>query len=372
MLFYVVIIASATLFAVMANNEKSKHKIVSDILFIISALILFVPLAMRDCGVDYEEYYRTYLSTASRTWQNYWRLYIGRPEPLYSVLNYFAYWIFDSYQGVHFLCALLSIGFSYAGIYKFKDKIGLGVAVWSIGFNYYLMMYGLNRMMLAVSIITWAYHYWIDKKTFKFIVWTIIAGLFHYSAFLMIPLYFLLLWISSKKGIFHELKWGRVIVVVALIFVVIYRVVPVVFGSFPWFVRYQQYFILSTTFEALNNNIQTYPTVIFALLYHKTIENYLEDKKLLYMLYIYVMLCVVSVIMPVHRICYFFYPCIVLLNGVLPRALYVSSGKTERSSGNSLMFLGLMTVVGLFAIWLITCYGIHWAPYINPYKMGSF
>jgi len=370
MLFYLSIIALATFFAFLANNEKRRHERISAIFYIISALILFFPLAMRDCGVDYEEYYRTYLSTATRSWEVYWSLYIGRPEPLYSVLNFAADYIFKSYQGVHILCAAISIGFSYAGYYKFKDKVSLTLAIWTFGFNYYIMMYGLNRMMLAVSIITWAYHYWIEKKTIKFIIWAIIAGLFHYSAFLMIPLYFVLLWIDKRQTLLQGLKWGRVFISVALIFIVIYRVVPQVFSGFSWFVRYQQYFILSTTFEALNNNIQTYPTVLFAIVFRKRIEKYLQDRKILNMLYIYAMLCAVSVIMPVHRICYYFYPCIGLLNGVIPSSAYDYYNTRESAVQNNIFFNFAMIAVGIFAIWLITCYGIHWAPYINPYKMG--
>ena len=173
MLFYLAIIAISTLFAAMANLKKENNN-VSNILYLISAVILFIPLALRDCGVDYEVYQRTYYSTANLSWTDYWRLYNGRPEPLYAVLNCIASKIFHSFQWVNILCALLSIHYTYAGIYQFKDTLNLGISVWSFGFTYYIMMYGLNRMMIAVSLVTWAYHYWIEKKTVKYIIWIVI------------------------------------------------------------------------------------------------------------------------------------------------------------------------------------------------------
>lgn len=372
MFFYVMIIAAATFFASLANYEKSKNKVATIAFYSISAVLLFIPLAMRDCGVDFDEYYKTYLSIANRSWSNYWSEYNGRPEPLYAVLNYVADKLFGSFQGVLFLCAVLSICFTYFGLYKFKDQINLGIAVWSFGFTYYLMMYGLNRMMIAVAIVTWSYHYWLENNTKQYFFWIVVAGLFHYSAFLMIPFYYLVMWIDKKDIVLRSINWARVAIVVIIIFVLIYQVVPRLFGHYPWFIRYEQYFSLSITLEALNNNLKTFPTIVFAVVFNKKIESYLQDKKMLQMLYIYVALMIVSVIMPVHRLCYYFYPCIILLNGIIPHVCLSYYNNREAALKNYIVFMLLLIVVGLFAIWLITCYGIHWAPYLNPYRMGHF
>lgn len=371
MLFYLLLIASSSLFATMANLEKHKRKYTMIVFYLISALILLIPLAMRDCGVDYDEYYRTYLSSERIKWNDYWKTYLGRPEPLYVVLNYAAVRIFGTYQGVNILCAVLSIGFSFAGFYRFRDEINLGMAVWSLGFSYYIMMFGLNRMMIAVSIVTWAYYYLVKKRTIRCIIWFLVAGLFHYSAFLMIPFYFLLLWIDRKKHLLRTMNVWRVALVILSLFVVIYQVVPKIFGNYPWFVRYEQYFMLSFTFEALNNNIHTYPTVLFAVLYRKRISSYLNNETLLRMLYIYMALCVTSIIMPVHRLCYFFYPCIVLLNGIIPNSNDLAFVEKRNAVQNNAVFTIIMFAVGVFEIWLLTCYAIHWSPFINPYKMGN-
>ena len=55
---------------------------------------MFFPLALRSVGVDYEMYGLTYESTAVG-WQAYWSSYLGRPEPLYALLNFAARWIFN-------------------------------------------------------------------------------------------------------------------------------------------------------------------------------------------------------------------------------------------------------------------------------------
>ena len=223
MLFYYAIIIIASAVASIANTQKKVNKPVTSFLFFVSALVMLFPVAMRGIGVDYDVYVGGYNAT-SVNWDVYWKKYSWRPEPLYAVLNYLARWMFNSFQGVNILCAIISIGFTFAGLYKFKEKVNLGTAVWCFGFIYFIMFFGLNRMMIAVSIITWGWQYYFSNNTKKLFVWAIIAGLFHYSAFLMIPFYFILKWLEKKKITIKEIKWYKVIISVSIIFLLIYKV----------------------------------------------------------------------------------------------------------------------------------------------------
>lgn len=369
MLFYLSVITISSLLAGMANTQKNRSRITYSILFFLSAVTMFVPLAMRDVGVDYEEYIRGYLGTAVG-WDYFWRSYLGRPEPLYVVLNFLARWIFGSFQGVNFLCAMITIGFTFAGINRIKDITNLGTTIWSVGFIYYIFMYGLNRMMISVAIITWAFQYYFSKKAKIFIFWSIVAGLFHYAALLMIAFYFVLRWMEGRSYSFKTIKWGRVIISVTAILVLIYRVVPTVFGGFYWFVRYSNYFTLSFTPAALNNNAPTFLLLILLILYRNGILEYLNDKKpMMAMMILYVVLSVSSIILPIHRITYYFYPICAILYGTIPASKVLSK---ENAVAANMIYTFFIVVMGIIWLYLTLETGDLWAPYLVPYKWGSF
>lgn len=372
MSFYLSIIVGATLFAVAADLEKRKDKVLTNLSWFISFLLLALPLALRGIGVDYERYQIMYLYSAT-PWSQFWQSYTYQPEPLYMVLNYVARWTFDSFQGVNVLCALITVGFTYAGLYYYKETISLGLSVWTVGFTYYIMMYGLNRIMIAIGIIMWAFHYWLERKTVKFIIWIAIAGLFHYSAFLMIPFYLINLWMESRTASVKTINWIKVIIGVVLIFLIVYRVVPALFGSYPWFVRYKKYFQLTINMSAINNHYMTYPIIAFAVIYRNRLKYYWKDIDIINPLYLYIILIAVSVIFPVSRIIYLFYPYIVILNGSITTSSWSLEDIQYRSNNhiiqNNLIYYCSMIMLGLFSIWMIVCNSGNWAPFINPYKL---
>lgn len=371
MLFYFTVITVASFCAGIANTQKYYNRYFSRFFFILSSIIMFVPLAMRDVGVDYDQYIISYLRTAT-DWSVYWSNYILSPEPLYVVLNYMARGIFGSFQGVNFLCAILSIGFTFAGIYRFKDKVNLGTAVWCFGFLYYLMMYGLNRMMISVAIITWAWQYYFSRKPKTFIIWAIIAGLFHYAALLMIPFYFVLKWMESRKFSIHNIKWFRVIISVTLILVVIYRVVPTVFGGYYWFARYRGYFELSFTLSALNNNAATYLLILLVIIFRRVLTEYLDEyKPMISMIILYTVLSLACVIMPIHRITYYFYPICILLYGAIPAAGVLSTAERGHAQESNIIYFSIVFLMGVLWIYQFL-HGDLWGQFLVPYKWGSF
>lgn len=331
---------------------------------------MFIPLAMRNMGVDYEEYVRGYLST-SVNWSYFWHKYLGRPEPLYVLLNYLARWTFHNYQGVNIICAALSVGFTFAGIYKFKDKVNIGAAIWCFGFLYYIMMYGLNRMMISVSIISWAWQYYFSRNTKKFIIWSVISGLFHYAGLLMIPLYFVLKWMEGKSFTLKSIKWFRMIFSVFAILTIIYVVVPKIFGNYIWFIRYSKYFELSFNLSALNNNAATYLLVILVIVYRKKLSDYLEEyKSLITMLFMYIVLSFASVIMPIHRITYYFYPVCVILYSAIPTAGVLSFGNGHKKIISNIVYYLMILLMGFLWIYQFLSNDL-WGRFLIPYRWGT-
>lgn len=374
MITYLGIISAASLMATFADIVKKKKQLCM-LFFLASAIILVLPLGLRGMGVDYTEYVKTYNNTVDKGWYLYWRQYTGRPEPLYALLNFVSFWIFRSYQGVNILCAVFSIGFTYAGIYKLRDKTNLGITIWCFGFLYYIFMYGLNRMMIAVALYTWAYQYYLRGKRNKYFIWCIIAGLIHYSGFLMIPFYYAMKWFENRENHKMLLKKIEAVSLVIIVFIMIYYLAPRIFGGFSWFARYKMYFYFHFDYRALNNNIMLFFLLPIILLFGKRLRRYLgQNENLLTMFYLGIMLAFISTLLPLHRLCYFIFPCGALLYGAVPHALVnvQSLRGYERRKWFTLFYLMGLIIMGSLWIYRLTVMDGLWAPYITPYIWGEF
>lgn len=373
MLFYLGVILGATFLAVLAELTKKKRKL-SALFWICSAIIMFIPLAMREVGVDYQNYVNIYESIVSLGWKGHWNQNVIRHEPLYEILNFVAYWLFDDFQGVNILCALLSVGISYYAIDQYRDKINLGISVWCFGFIYYIMMYGLNRMMIAVAIYTLSYKYYINKNFKKYILCCSIAGLFHYSAFLMIPFYFVMTCFEKKGTRRQLLKKINTIWLITVMFISLYTLIPIIFNRFSWFGRYKGYFIFDINIKTLNNNAALYMLTLLIFVFNHQLRRYLEKyENLIMVFYIGIILALISTILPLHRLCYFIYPCGVILYALVPNALtaYDYSTGGEKRKWMTLVYSVVLFLMGGLWIYKFIVLESLWAPFINPY-IGIF
>lgn len=365
MIFYLSIISFSSIISIL-YNLFFKYPFIRITVYVLSALILVLPLSLRGMGVDYSNYTLMYDKVSLFSWNEYWDDYPGTPEPLYVLLNYIAFWIFDDYQGVNILCACISIFFSYMGMYKFRDYINIGVSVWSFCFIIYLMMYGLNRMMIAVSIIMYAYDYFLNGNIKKMIKWSLIAGGFHYSALLIIPFSYLLKKMRGSES-FINLRRIKAFTGIIIIFISIYTIVPIIFSSLPMFARYQMYFNFSFEPAALNNNWMTYPAILMVCFFSKYYyRNFDQYNSILNAIFIFVILAILSTIMPVHRLCYYFYPAVILIYGAFSRMVKANDMIILTAYFSILLFIGILS------IYVYTVYNQLWAPFITPYQMGNF
>ena len=367
MFFYFFIICVASVFAGGASCFLKQSRLVAKTMYVMSALTLFLPLAMRGMGVDYNVYVATYSSVSDVSWVQYWTHYDLRPEPLYVILNFVAKWIFGNFSGVNFLCALVSISFTYAGIWKYKEKVNLGLTIYTVGFSYYIMMYGLNKMMLAVSIITWAYHYYTKKRFWKYLFLTVVASAFHYSALIMIPLYYVMNKMNALKEWLKNPGRIKVIVWIAAIFVAIYYVFPRAFGSMPWFNRYSGYFSLGFTPGALLNNAHLFFCAIISYHYRNRLKKHLKDSDGLYsMMIVFILLAAGSVIMPIHRVCFFMFPCASIMYGAIPVA-FKSIFYRKVSDINKILYYCIVIAIGILWLYYFLEININWGAYLVPY-----
>ena len=364
----------ATVLGLFSDLTRKYNPLLSNVFFLLSATSLLIPLALRGMGVDYQNYILSYMDAAMRDPLEYWSAYEGRPEPLYAILNYVAFWTFGCFQGVNVLCAVLTIVPTFWAMSYFRNKVSIGLTVFAFGFSCYMLCYGLNRMMIAVAIVFSSYVAYIERKTVRYFMLVLIAGLFHYSAFIMMPMFLLLKWLEhgTSMTFFNGVK--RIVGVTLAMAAIIY-IFPKLTSSYSWHTRYDGYFVSRFSLSAINNSAQFFPVFLYVLLNTKRLEKYFDTQEsLVSMVHLLIMLTIVGSIFSMHRLCYYLFPAGMLMYGVIPRAIKAeATGKYDKLRYGSTLAVLITLLYG--GIWLARPYytvDTLWMPYLEPYVLGKF
>lgn len=182
-------------------------------------------------GTDYRTYSRLY-----DIWKNVsFSQYVsenGFGDFLYFFLNK----ISSSISMVMFFSSFLMVVVFYLAINKLDFLSNKSMAFFLYLMFFYLQMFNIVRQGIALSFVFLAIVYLLEKKISKFIVFILIAGLFHSSAFLMVLSIF-----------FTKLNWnGRkaetsIVILVMTILALSYTNLINVVTSIPVFSRFAHY-----------------------------------------------------------------------------------------------------------------------------------
>lgn len=163
----------------------------------ISMLIIFFALFLLsglrgNITTDYSNYIILYNLSESISFENIYELnFNSYPEQGYILLEKITHMIFQDYLGIFLVTSLIIVAFNIQHIKKYsKDPILATMLFLEIG-NYYIS-YNLVRQIIAVSIIMFGSKYLYERHFYKFLAFVVVASFFHKSAFIMIPMYFVL------------------------------------------------------------------------------------------------------------------------------------------------------------------------------------
>jgi hypothetical protein len=171
--FYNFIVLSSTFFVYL--SEKGRSYVDRWVLLCIAFLLVFVPSAIRyDVGVDFFSYISIYENLEYRS-----DLEKG---------FYFINWILKSINA-HPQWSIVTFAFIFTAIafYGFPKKnrwlifLAFILTMWFFSFN------GI-RQAIAVAFSVWAVKLFLNNKIIQFTLVMIVAGLFHQSAWLVIPI----------------------------------------------------------------------------------------------------------------------------------------------------------------------------------------
>ena len=193
MLVYIIAIAIAVLFAglymsaraINTNNLASAILKRSAPIFLVgSFLALFLLSGFRvDVGIDYPSYVQWFYDIYNYDFSYFepgFRAIIG----IIQIFSLDPQWLF-------IVSSFLTIGIIYISIKKYSFNPALSVFLFStMGFLSHSL--NLTRQFIAIAIILYAFNYLVNQKFWKYAAAVGVAALFHQTALIMLPVYFLL------------------------------------------------------------------------------------------------------------------------------------------------------------------------------------
>lgn len=354
-------------------SDRKVDLMTRKICWTISFFCLFLPVAFRGYGVDHQSYIEWYKHIKSFG-TGYFAHYNFMPEPLYALLNYIIANTVDNVQYVFILSAFIPLSLIYLAFSKYRGRINLAICLWTFCFCYYLFMFGLVRISIALGIITYAYNFMENRNFKKYMFFCLIAFLFHYSAIIMLPIYFLVnhktLRLTKIENNFSILKYSvAYIISTTLLFYLVHKYFPFIFGSFSWFGRYRYYFQSQLNWEIIKSQAFVIPILVMLFLGKKYfLHNIFRMVLYIKLLLIMLSFSIGSIFFPIHRVCFYFIPACCYCYASVPR-LRFSTNNTEQGIITAAYSI-IMLVIGIVWIYLIVFNSDHWKPFLIPYFLN--
>ena len=203
-----------------SNVLLAKRSQVYKIIFWGIAVFLVLFAGLRgELGTDYNTNLRYYESLLEGTGS------INSIEPAYFVLARFL----KSYENYILIIAVIAVLTKAIFIYKESEYAIVSLTLY---YSYAFLQFdmGIIRQGLAIACTFWAVKYIENRQLTRFLLICLAAMMFHYSAMIFIPTYF----IVSKK-LSRKLIYGVSIIAVMLSFTDFWRVITYVLNIFSMF-----------------------------------------------------------------------------------------------------------------------------------------
>lgn len=152
-----------------------------------TAMCLILVAGLRwQVGTDYNSYARGYENTLLTVWESIKTL----DEPGYKVLAWLSSFVYHDYASMFFVLAIFTVGLNVKTISKYSNDFLFGILLymfigaWHGSFN-------AVRQYAAAAILFCGHRYIYERKFWKYMLVVFGAFLFHRTALIMIPVYFL-------------------------------------------------------------------------------------------------------------------------------------------------------------------------------------
>ena len=220
MIYWEILIVFGVLYPLTHVKVKGGSVVSSDgkkLYMILVALTLILTAGLRSSkvGADTVMYQRIFdwAAEGSSFTKEYFSWHGGGTEPLFYFFTYYLSKVvgFNTYLTI---VATISIAPVIYVIYKYSRHVYFSLLLY-IGFGYFAFAMNGIRQAIAIGICMLAFDATIEKKLKKFIALILIAVLFHKTALLFVPVY----WLANIKNS----KDFKYIIAISLIAVFVFR-----------------------------------------------------------------------------------------------------------------------------------------------------
>ena len=241
-MIYISCFLGSAFFAYLAQRSKN-----TGIIFLCSVISILIPSILGGLrgyyiGTDIRIYASPLAIQASKAasfadlMQNQ-RIEVGFAFIAYSVMQTLGHlnWTLFFYQFVTVSCI-------YIGLYRHRKIIHPAFGMLVFFFMYYNLTYNEMRQCMACAVVFMGANTLEEKKYFSFLMYIIVATLFHFSAVVAIPLILGLHLIVTSKSFIEKMHYRMIITYGIIIMILLAR--PLMFAvasSIPFLARYTRY-----------------------------------------------------------------------------------------------------------------------------------
>lgn len=325
-IFYSIIEVLSCLFFHMSYMKKQNKKV---FIFIVWQMLFFI-VAFRDLtvGRDYQTYYFAMKRVAENKMLSYDYTWLsGGFRLLIKVVSILGV----SPSKVPFVVSgILAAGTLYFFIKAF-DELSIKPTIslfLFFCFCYYFQMMNQFRQMFAIAVVLYSYKY-IDKSFIKYTLLIALGGIVHSSAFVLLPMYFIVrLKINRKLLIFYFIS--------ALSIGIMYPYVRklLAYTPYKYYLGWEYYDIGATSASIFNLIVRIILLIVCLLVKNDVIA--MNSKN--YILYHFAIICTIIQVLAVYvqlftRVTTYFYEFYILL---LP---YVFCAIEKKFTKNSRLYI---------------------------------
>lgn len=142
-------------------------------------------------GTDYFNYVRIFENVNSGI--------STRSEPGYVLLNFIVGSLGGNIHHLFFIVSFMTILFVYLFLNTYKEEFSIGLGIFIYLILYYNISLNIVRQSLAVVIVLYAFKFIEKRKALKFYLFIGIAMLFHVSAIVILPFYYIYNNLANKS-----------------------------------------------------------------------------------------------------------------------------------------------------------------------------
>lgn len=181
-IFYFIMVAVVYLWSVLIKRRNVFASVLLGAL--ISFFVAYFSAVRYGIGTDYFLYAKWFLLTAHH-------YTVNNLEPGYLLLSSLTAALGGNVHTLFFIVSYISTVFLLLTLYNYREKINVAFAFFIYLFWFYQTSFNSVRQSLAIVIALFATQFVFQRKFWLFILFVVLAMMFHATAVIVVPLYFI-------------------------------------------------------------------------------------------------------------------------------------------------------------------------------------